>query len=342
MKLITFAVPSYNSEAYLNKCVDTLLSGGEEVEIIIVNDGSKDRTKEIADAYQAKYPSIVRAVHKPNGGHGSGVNKGLELAQGLYYKVVDSDDWVDGDALKKLLEVLRGHVAEGKNADLYITNFIYDRVSDNTSFTRRYTDNFRENDFCTWDKVKPFSTTSVLLMHAIMYRTAALRESGTILPEHTFYVDNLYAYKPLPFMKTIFYLNVDLYHYFIGRADQSVNITNIVKRYKQQLAVMRCMLDSYSFDEINKMEKGLRRYMFHNLNVIMINTLMFTLGEKSAERKKDMKELWAQLKAADIKLYKKIRFGGYPAYIYMIPGGLLRRKALVWGYLYFRKKLKLG
>ena len=107
MKLITFAVPSYNSEAYMEHCIDTLLTGGEEVEIIIVNDGSKDNTKKIADRYAKQYPTIVKAVHKENGGHGSGVNKGLELATGLYYKVVDSDDWVDEDALKKTLETIK-------------------------------------------------------------------------------------------------------------------------------------------------------------------------------------------------------------------------------------------
>ena len=92
MKYITFAVPCYNSENYMRRCVDTLLEGGRDVEIILVNDGSTDRTAEIADEYQLKYPDIVRAVHKENGGHGSGVNKGLELARGIYYKVVDSDD----------------------------------------------------------------------------------------------------------------------------------------------------------------------------------------------------------------------------------------------------------
>lgn len=99
-KLISFAVPSYNSQAYLNKCIDSLLVGGDDVEIIIVNDGSKDNTAAIADEYAAKYPDIVKAVHKPNGGHGSGVNAGLKIATGIYYKVVDSDDWLIPKRLK--------------------------------------------------------------------------------------------------------------------------------------------------------------------------------------------------------------------------------------------------
>ena len=95
MKLITFAVPCYNSQDYMRRCIDTLLTGGEKVEIIIVNDGSKDRTGEIADEYAAKYPTIVKAVHQENQGHGQGVNVGLAHATGEFYKVVDSDDWLD-------------------------------------------------------------------------------------------------------------------------------------------------------------------------------------------------------------------------------------------------------
>ena len=102
MKYITFTIPCYNSENYMRRCVDSLLVGGEDVEILIIDDGSSDRTGAIADEYEMLYPNIVKAVHKPNGGHGSGVNKGLELAHGLYYKVVDSDDWFDRDAYLKM------------------------------------------------------------------------------------------------------------------------------------------------------------------------------------------------------------------------------------------------
>ena len=107
MKYITFAVPCYNSQDYMRRCVDSLLAGGRDVEIILINDGSSDDTGRIADEYQLRHPDIVRAVHKPNGGHGSGVNKGLELARGLYYKVVDSDDWLDAGAYRMLLGRIR-------------------------------------------------------------------------------------------------------------------------------------------------------------------------------------------------------------------------------------------
>ena len=107
MKLLSFAIPCYNSEKYMEKCIDSILIGGEDVEILIVNDGSKDRTAEIADAYEAKYPTICRAIHQENGGHGEAVNAGIRNATGRYFKVVDSDDWVDPDAYRAILSKLR-------------------------------------------------------------------------------------------------------------------------------------------------------------------------------------------------------------------------------------------
>ncbi len=98
MKLLTFAVPCYNSEAYMENCIRSLLPGGEDVEIIIVDDGSKDGTAAIADRYAAEYPTVIKAVHQENGGHGEAVNAGLRNATGLYFKVVDSDDWVNLEA----------------------------------------------------------------------------------------------------------------------------------------------------------------------------------------------------------------------------------------------------
>ena len=124
-KLISFCVPSYNSEAYMEKCIDSLLVGGDRVEIIIVNDGSKDNTGAIADSYKERYPDIVKVVHKENGGHGSGVNAGIREATGIYYKVVDSDDWADEEGLKILLDTIEKHLNEGTSPDTYFVNYIF-------------------------------------------------------------------------------------------------------------------------------------------------------------------------------------------------------------------------
>ena len=128
MKLLSIAVPCFNSQNYMRHCVDTLLTGGDEVEILIVNDGSKDDTAAIADEYERLYPGIVRAVHQENGGHGAAVMAGLKNAQGRYFKVVDSDDWVDEEAFAKILCALRGFVHGGQEVDLVVSNFVYDKV----------------------------------------------------------------------------------------------------------------------------------------------------------------------------------------------------------------------
>lgn len=103
MKILTIAIPSYNSMDYMRNCIESLLPGGEDVEILIVDDGSKDETPAIADEYEEKYPGIIRAIHQENGGHGEAVNAGLRNATGFFYKVVDSDDWVDAEAYQKIL-----------------------------------------------------------------------------------------------------------------------------------------------------------------------------------------------------------------------------------------------
>ena len=122
MKLLTFAVPCYNSEAYMENCIRSLLPGGEDVEIIIVDDGSKDGTAAIADRYAAEYPTIIKAVHQENGGHGEAVNAGLRNATGLYFKVVDSDDWVNLEAYQKVLRTLKELVHAKEVVDMMICN----------------------------------------------------------------------------------------------------------------------------------------------------------------------------------------------------------------------------
>jgi glycosyltransferase involved in cell wall biosynthesis len=323
------------------KCVDSILEGGDDVEIIIVNDGSRDNTLDIANGYAKKFPSIVKVIDKPNGGHGSGVNAGMKAATGMYYKVVDSDDWLDKQSLLKLLDTIKRHMAEGTLPDLYITNFIYDKVYLNEQHQSAYKKMMPEGKIIGWEHIKGFHFSHMLLMHSILYKRERLLESGTVLPEHTFYVDNLYAYQPLPCMKTLYYLNVDLYHYFIGRADQSVTISNMVVRYEQQIRVMRCMIDAYTWAEIKKMPKGLKKYMWHALNAIMVNTLFFTCAEDSPARRQALGEMWAHIKERDIALYKKLRRRSYTSLVNYLPWKL-RGWVLVHGYHILCRKVKLG
>ena len=339
-KLITFAVPCYNSAAYMRHCIETLLSAGEQAEIILVDDGStKDDTPAICDEYAAKYPTIVKAIHQENGGHGEGVNQGIRNATGLYYKVVDSDDWLDEAALRTVLAKLNTLTARGTAPDLMICNYVYEHVGDNTSHTVRYTNVFPQNRLFNWTHVGHFRPDQNLLMHSVMYRTQVLRDCGMVLPKHTFYVDNIFVYQPLPFVKSMYYMDLDLYRYFIGRADQSVNESVMVKRVDQQLRVTRHMIDCQDLDAL-KGQKKLRSYMLHYLSMMMAISDIFLLLDGSAAAKQKENELWAYLKAhTSAGVYRSIRYGFGGVTNLKIPKG---DKLVLGGYRLAQKIFKFN
>ncbi len=315
-KLITFAVPCYNSAAYMRHCIDTLLTAGERAEIILVDDGSvKDETPAICDEYAEKYPTIVRAIHQENGGHGEGVNQGIRNATGRYYKVVDSDDWLDTDALAKVLDKLQEFVDKGVTLDLMLCNYVYEHVEDNTSHTVRYTNVFPQDRMFTWRHTLPFRPDQNILMHSVIYRTQVLRDCGLVLPKHTFYVDNIFVYQPLPYVETMYYMDLDLYRYFIGRADQSVNEKVMMGRVDQQLRVTRHMIDCQNLNTLPDEQKKLRGYMLNYLSMMMAISSTFLTMDGSEEALAKKADIWQYLKDhADANVYNRIRYlsvGGF-------------------------------
>lgn len=324
-KLITFAVPCYNSAAYMDKCIRSILQGGDDIEIILIDDGStKDDTPAICDRYAQEYPEIVRVIHQPNGGHGEGVNQGLRNANGIYYKVVDSDDWLNVPALHRALDKLRQFVRDEKLVDLLICNYVYEHVEDGTSRVMRYRNVFPQNRVFGWDQIGRFRASQYLLMHSVIYRTQVLRESGMELPKHTFYVDNIFVYHPLPYVKNLYYLDVDLYRYFIGRADQSVNERVMVGRVDQQVRVTRQMIESHNLHEVMAQCKKLGRYMSSYLSMMMAISSMFLMIANTPESLGERTKLWEYLRTVDSALYHKLKYRAVSA-LTVFPGYQGRR-----------------
>lgn len=341
MKLITFAVPCYNSAAYMDHCIQTLLTGGEDIEIILVDDGStKDDTPAIADRYAEQYPDIIRVIHQPNGGHGEGVNQGLRNAQGVYYKVVDSDDWLNEASLCRVLNQLRGFVAEGTELDLMICNYVYEHVEDNTSHAVNYKNVFPEGRIFGWEDVGNFRISQYLLMHSAIYRTEMLRSTGMVLPKHTFYVDNVFVYQPLPAVKTMYYMNEDLYRYFIGRQDQSVNEQVMVKRVDQQIRVTQIMTDCQDLRAVEKQYPKLAKYMFRYLAMMYTICSILLVIDGSDEALAKREKLWEELKAKDEALFKKLRYRSLAATT-NLPGAV-GRKIGIFGYHVSQKIFKFN
>lgn len=311
-KTITFGIPCYNSAAYMDTCITSILEGSNyapDVQICIVDDGStKDNTAQIADAWAARYPQNIVAIHQPNGGHGIAVMSALTAADGAYFKIVDSDDWVDAHALQALLGTLRAFIAEKNLVDLVVTNYVYEHVADSTQNVVDFHYALPRHKVIGWDKIGHFNMTQNLMMHSLCYRTAVLTDGGLPMPAHTFYVDNIYAYVPLPRCKTLYYLDVDLYRYFIGREDQSVNEKVAISRVDQQLRVTRIMMHAYHlFSDIES--SRLRSYMLSHFTLMMAACSVYSRLSARPEALAECDAIWEELRTYDDRMYRRARRG---------------------------------
>ena len=307
MKYISFAIPCYNSEAYMTHAIESILPGGEDVEIIIVNDGSKDNTSRIGHEYAEKYPDIIKVIDKENGGHGDAVNSGLAAASGKYFKVVDSDDWVKEESLHRILQVLRGFEEEGQQVDMLIANYVYEKEGMENKKCIHYRNVLPQDEIFHWSDIGHFHLDQYILMHSVIYRTELLQLCQLRLPKHTFYVDNIYVYYPLPHVRKMYYMDEDFYRYYIGREDQSVNEKVMIKRVDQQIFVTKKMIDMYQMKEITN--KKLKKYMINYLAIMMTVSSILCIRSKKKENLIKKKELWDYLKKKDYKTYMKIRYG---------------------------------
>ena len=192
--------------------------------------------------------------------------------------------------------------------DLMIANYVYEHVEDNTRKVMRYRNVFPQDRVFTWDEVGRFRPSQYLLMHSVIYRTQLLRDCGLELPKHTFYVDNIFVYQPLPYVKTLYYMDLDLYRYFIGRADQSVNESVMAGRIDQQVRVTRHMIDSHDIIALKAVQPKLGRYMFNYLSMMMSISSIFAVIADTPEALGLRTELWEYLRQKNAALYRRCRY----------------------------------
>lgn len=321
--ILTVVIPAYNSEAYLARAVNSVLAcGHSDIETVIVDDGSRDGTAAMADEFEASHPGVVVAVHQENKGHGGAVNTGIRKARGHYLKVLDSDDWFDGQALESLAATLREARRGDEIIDLVITNYVYEKEGARRKKVMQYRGILPRNKTVHWDRVGRFSLGRYLMMHSLAYRTQVLRDSGLTLPEHTFYVDHLFVSVPLPFVQTIRYLDVNLYRYYIGRSDQSVNEKVMIRRIDQQLKVNRLLIDQLATVQ-TKSKKQYGCLVHHTEIVTVISSVLFIVsgGRENLKRKE---ELWEYIRSRSPALYHKLRLS-IPGVAVNLSGSLGRK-----------------
>ncbi|GKX65296.1 glycosyltransferase family 2 protein [Inconstantimicrobium mannanitabidum] len=333
MKILTVVIPCYNSAAYMDRAIDSLLIGSEDLEILIINDGSNDDTSKIAKEYEQKYPNIIRAIDKENGGHGDAINTGLKNSTGKYFKVLDSDDWFDKGSLEKILTILKNMINTSKCVDMLIANYVYENANINKSTIINYKWAMPKDKIFTWDELGHLKSSENILMHSVIYRTEVLKECNIELPKHTFYVDNIFVYKPLPYVKTMYYTDVNLYRYFIGREDQSVNEKIMIGRIDQQIRVTKIIIDSHNPMILTC--KKLRKYMIKYLVMMMTISTVLLLKDGTEESLNKKEELWNYLSTKNKALYQQVNksFLG----LSMQAKTLLGRRIILLGYSASRK-----
>lgn len=306
-KTLTFVVPAYNMTEYLERCVMSLIAAkrNDDIEVLIVDDGSSDGTLEMAQKFEARYPGIVRAIHQENKGHGGAVNTGIAAASGMYVKVVDADDWVGPESLEQVMAVLREEADSTEPIDMLVTNYVYDKVGKRNKHVVNFRHAMKAGERLIWNDLGHFGLAEYILMHALTYRTAVVRESGMQLPEHTFYVDFIYAYQPFPWVKTMKYLDTPFYHYFIGRDGQSVQTDVMIRRVDQLRLVNQCMVRATP--ERGTVPDGLYHYMIHFLAIESSVASVFMILSRDPENYEKKKDMWDDIKAYSPTIYKDVR-----------------------------------
>lgn len=246
-KILTVVVPTYNAEKYLRDNLESFKIPElmEDLEILIVNDGSTDHSLEIAEEYIRQYPDTYRVITKENGGHGSGINCGIANARGTYFKVVDADDWVGEKAFCDLVRTLKT-----SNADVVYSGFLWTYDNGETDKTKFQTKAEITIPFEGVEYQKTYSFDSIadklyMKMHNMTIKTEILRENQIHIDEHCYYVDTEYITYPIPYVKTICFVDGFVYYYRLGRAGQSVGLEKMQKNEENYNKVLESLLKFY-------------------------------------------------------------------------------------------------
>ncbi len=305
-KLLTIAVPAYNSEKFLPTCLDSLVHSGDEVEVLVINDGSSDGTLALARDYERRYPGVVVAVDQVNRNWGGAVNHALELASGEYFYIVDSDDWLDSDVLNMVVGKLRALRDGDSLVDLFVVNYVYNRVEDGTHHTIHYRKLIPQDHVVGWDDLSVPKIDQYLMIHSMLYRTAIVRESKLVLPEGMSYMDSLLMLKPLRFVKSLYYHDCDLYWYTIGREGQSIEPEVLKRHIGDQLHATKWAIDGFNYHELQAISPRLASCSLRYLSAMMTVSSIHLFQINTPESIEDNRQLWEYVRESDPALYRRL------------------------------------
>lgn len=317
-KILTISVAAYNAENDLRRCIDSMIKTtvAEKLEIIIINDGSKDNTLLIAKEYETRFPSIIRVIDKKNGGHGSTINASIKAATGKYYKIVDSDDWVDQEGMEKLVQRL-----EEIDVDLILNPYedIEAETFKQTNLIKPYSNN-AEIDIV---QSINYIDNIVIYMHSTTFRTEIVKQMGSIIDENCFYVDMEYTLFPLKYVQNYICFDFPVYQYLLGTATQSMNKNNLINRRDQHLKVTKRIIKYYEELKTNS-ETGIQKMVLRRVRLALLNQYKIYFNMNPSESKREIKlfDKWAKETSSDTyegpegRLMKVVKFNRQTGFIF--------------------------
>lgn len=298
-KILTVTIPSYNVEKYLEQTLNSFICQEimEDIEVLIVDDGSKDRTAEIGKSFEKRYPGTFRVISKENGGHGSTINRGIQEAAGLYFKVVDGDDWVNTGDFVKLVKALKTCTAD------YVVSNYYEVHDETGEKTPRTYEALREKEIWSFEEA---AAHGPLAMHALVIKTSILKENNIRLDEHCFYVDVEYVLYPIPFVETVRYLDLYVYMYRLAVTTQSVSLQGYQKHMQNHIDVIMHLTDF--FEEYQRTgEKAKINYIGKRIAQMVGDqvTVFMSFSEKDREIKQKFLAFDKELKEKSLEIYRR-------------------------------------
>ena len=298
-KALTISVAAYNVEKYLDKLMQSVIASEvmEQLEILIVNDGSKDQTESKAFEYQNLYPESVRLINKENGGHGSTINRGITEARGEYFRALDGDDWVRSEYLKDLVIKI-----PDIDADIILSDFC--RCYETGKEVTEEFKSIEKGKIYSFEEI--YDKVSWMRYHTVIYRTEMLQTHHIHLDEHCFYVDTEFMLFPIPFVNSIYYFKDAIYCYRFGLTEQSVSAESRMKHIENSLTVGKSLLEYYEKME-SKLSPQKRKYFINGITGHCIwyfeSLLHFTDNKK---RREELKEFDQFVKAHSIDVYNEM------------------------------------
>ena len=295
-KILSISIASYNVEKFIEQAIESYLqcSCKEKLEVLIVNDGSTDKTEEIVSKYSEKYPDIIKLINQKNAGPGSTVNTGLYNATGKYFRMIDGDDWIKSDEMDSYIEYLEKH-----DTDMVITNFI--KVDDKTGEQQLQYLNIDYNKVYNFDDI---CSGMELNMHNITYKTSLIKDSLKL--DNCFYTDTQYVLFPMKDIKTVVFLENYIYMYRVSLDTQSVNINSLQKHCDMHEMVLASLIEFYK-ENCNGFNETRKKYVAERIAKMVGTQLYIYLSyNPSNEYKFKIKKMLNELKENNSDIYNII------------------------------------